>query len=173
MVNAPSNVYVERKGKLERVAIRFRDNDHIASVAQKMAARVSDAASTNPVRWWIAACRTAAGSTSSSRRWRSTVPASPSANSRVTVRHRRNDRKRLDDPCHRAIAGDRRPVSAQHARLRRHRFRQDDDAQRAQPIHRSQRTHCHHRGCGRVAASAAARDHPGDIGPPASKARGW
>src|SRR6476659_4960198 len=40
MVNGPSNVYVERRGKLERVAIRFRDNDHIASVAQKIAARV-------------------------------------------------------------------------------------------------------------------------------------
>src|SRR6516164_8591726 len=40
MVNGPSNIYVERKGKLERVAIRFRDNDHIASVAQKIAARV-------------------------------------------------------------------------------------------------------------------------------------
>ena len=40
MVNGPNNVYVERKGKLERVAVRFRDNDHIASVAQKIAARV-------------------------------------------------------------------------------------------------------------------------------------
>ena len=40
MVNGPSNVYVERNGKLERVAVRFRDNDHIASVAQKIAARV-------------------------------------------------------------------------------------------------------------------------------------
>jgi len=40
MVNGPSNVYVERNGKLERIAIRFRDNDHIASVAQKIAAQV-------------------------------------------------------------------------------------------------------------------------------------
>ena len=40
MVNGPNNVYVERAGKLERVAIRFRDNDHIASVAQKIASRV-------------------------------------------------------------------------------------------------------------------------------------
>jgi len=40
MVNGPSNVYVERQGKLERVAVRFRDNDHIASVAQKIAGRV-------------------------------------------------------------------------------------------------------------------------------------
>ncbi len=40
MVNGPANIYVERRGKLERVAVRFRDNDHIASVAQKIAARV-------------------------------------------------------------------------------------------------------------------------------------
>ncbi|MHC2463534.1 CpaF family protein [Bradyrhizobium embrapense] len=40
MINGPSNVYVERSGKLERVAVRFRDNDHITSVAQKIAAQV-------------------------------------------------------------------------------------------------------------------------------------
>ena len=40
MVNGPSNIYVERSGKLERVAVRFRDAAHIASVAQKIASRV-------------------------------------------------------------------------------------------------------------------------------------
>ncbi|WP_420970669.1 CpaF family protein [Bradyrhizobium sp. B120] len=40
MINGPNNVYVERAGKLERVAVRFRDNDHIASVAQKIASQV-------------------------------------------------------------------------------------------------------------------------------------
>ena len=40
MINGPTNVYVERSGKLERVAVRFRDNDHITSVAQKIAAQV-------------------------------------------------------------------------------------------------------------------------------------
>jgi pilus assembly protein CpaF len=40
MVNGPANIYVERSGKLERIAVRFRDNDHIASVAQKIAAQV-------------------------------------------------------------------------------------------------------------------------------------
>lgn len=40
MVNGPNKVYVERKGKVERVAVRFRDSDHIASIAQKIAARV-------------------------------------------------------------------------------------------------------------------------------------
>jgi pilus assembly protein CpaF len=40
MINGPSNVFVERRGKLERAVVRFRDNDHIASVAQKIAAQV-------------------------------------------------------------------------------------------------------------------------------------
>ena len=40
MVNGPNKVYVERNGKVERVAIRFRDTAHIASVAQKIASRV-------------------------------------------------------------------------------------------------------------------------------------
>lgn len=40
MINGPASVYVERNGMLERIAVRFRDNDHIASVAQKIAAQV-------------------------------------------------------------------------------------------------------------------------------------
>ncbi len=40
MVNGPNKVYVSRSGKLERVAIRFRDNAHIASIGQKIASRV-------------------------------------------------------------------------------------------------------------------------------------
>lgn len=40
MVNAPNKVFVERSGKVERAHVRFRDADHIASVAQKIAARV-------------------------------------------------------------------------------------------------------------------------------------
>jgi pilus assembly protein CpaF len=40
MVNGPSNIYVERNGKLERIAVRFRDHAHIVSVAQKIAAQV-------------------------------------------------------------------------------------------------------------------------------------
>jgi pilus assembly protein CpaF len=40
MVNGPANIYVERNGKLERSTIRFRDNQHIATIAQKIAAQV-------------------------------------------------------------------------------------------------------------------------------------
>jgi pilus assembly protein CpaF len=40
LVNAPDLVYVERHGKIELTDVQFRDNDHIASVAQKIVARV-------------------------------------------------------------------------------------------------------------------------------------
>jgi pilus assembly protein CpaF len=40
MVNGPNNVYIERHGKLERSNIRFRDTDHITTIAQKIAARI-------------------------------------------------------------------------------------------------------------------------------------
>jgi pilus assembly protein CpaF len=41
MVNAPNKIYVERRGKLERMPfVRFRDSDHIAAVAQKIVARI-------------------------------------------------------------------------------------------------------------------------------------
>jgi pilus assembly protein CpaF len=40
MVNSPTMVYVERKGMLERSGVRFRDTDHIMTIAQKIAARI-------------------------------------------------------------------------------------------------------------------------------------
>ncbi len=40
MVNGPKAVYVERRGKLELTDVQFRDNAHIAALAQKIVARV-------------------------------------------------------------------------------------------------------------------------------------
>ena len=40
MVNGPNAVFVERRGRLERADIRFRDADHIANIAKKIAAHV-------------------------------------------------------------------------------------------------------------------------------------
>jgi pilus assembly protein CpaF len=40
MVNGPADVFVERRGKLELTDVTFRDNDHIAQLAQKIVARV-------------------------------------------------------------------------------------------------------------------------------------
>ena len=40
LVNGPDQVYVERFGRLERTAIRFRDDEHVVRVIERIAARV-------------------------------------------------------------------------------------------------------------------------------------
>ena len=36
MVNSPTNIYIEREGKISRAAVAFRDNDHILQVIDKI-----------------------------------------------------------------------------------------------------------------------------------------
>ncbi|WP_028307564.1 CpaF family protein [Desulfitibacter alkalitolerans] len=36
MVNGPDNVYIERRGKLELTNVRFRDNDHVMHIIEKI-----------------------------------------------------------------------------------------------------------------------------------------
>lgn len=38
MVNGPKNIYIERKGKLERVPINFENNDHVARIIDRIMA---------------------------------------------------------------------------------------------------------------------------------------
>jgi pilus assembly protein CpaF len=40
LVNGPTNIYVERRGKLERTDVRFRDVQHIMSISQKIATKI-------------------------------------------------------------------------------------------------------------------------------------
>ncbi len=40
LINGPNCVYVERRGRLERTAIRFRDHDHLFGILQRIAGRV-------------------------------------------------------------------------------------------------------------------------------------
>lgn len=40
LVNGPSTVYIERKGRLEKVAVKFRDNAHLLHVIQRIVSRV-------------------------------------------------------------------------------------------------------------------------------------
>ena len=40
LVNGPFDVYVERRGKLEKTSARFRDGEHLVGVAQRIAAAV-------------------------------------------------------------------------------------------------------------------------------------
>ena len=67
MVNGPHQTFIERKGKLELAQIQFRDEEHLLQIARASSTR-SAAASTRPRRSPTPASRTAAASTSSSRR---------------------------------------------------------------------------------------------------------
>ncbi len=40
MVNGPERVFVERRGRLEQLAVRFRDSAHLANICQRIAASV-------------------------------------------------------------------------------------------------------------------------------------
>jgi len=40
LINGPFKVYVERHGELERTAIRFRDNDHLLRIVNRIVATV-------------------------------------------------------------------------------------------------------------------------------------
>ncbi|MDX2096007.1 MAG: CpaF family protein [Alphaproteobacteria bacterium] len=40
MVNGPEQVYIERKGKLELSEVRFRDNEHVMNIAQRIVTAV-------------------------------------------------------------------------------------------------------------------------------------
>ena len=40
LVNGPFDIYVERNGKLEKTAARFRDGQHLASIAQRIATAI-------------------------------------------------------------------------------------------------------------------------------------
>lgn len=40
LVNGPSQVYVERKGKLEHSSVQFQDEDHVRNIAVRIASRV-------------------------------------------------------------------------------------------------------------------------------------
>jgi pilus assembly protein CpaF len=40
MINGPDQIYIERKGKLELADIRFRDNEHVMNIAQRIVTAV-------------------------------------------------------------------------------------------------------------------------------------
>ena len=40
LVNGPQNIYVERRGRLERTPLRFRDDEHVVRLIERIASRV-------------------------------------------------------------------------------------------------------------------------------------
>ena len=84
LVNGPYDVFVERLGKLEKTAARFRDVQHVVNVAQPSPLR-SGGASTRRAPWSMPGLPMAAASTSCWGRWSSTAARSRSANSQNTA----------------------------------------------------------------------------------------
>jgi pilus assembly protein CpaF len=62
LVNGPFDIYVERHGKLEKTATRFRDAAHVVHVSQRIA--TLGVASTNPAPWSMPASPMAVASIS-------------------------------------------------------------------------------------------------------------
>ena len=73
MVNGHDSIYVERSGRLQPVDAPLHRRGPPAPHDRQDRVAGSAAASTSPARWWTPACPTAAASTPSSRRWRSTA----------------------------------------------------------------------------------------------------
>ncbi len=59
LVNGPHKMYVERRGKLEKTEVKFRDNDHLLQIIDRIVSKVGRRVDETSARWWTPACRTA------------------------------------------------------------------------------------------------------------------
>ena len=84
LVNGPHKVYVERRGKLEKTDVKFRDNDHLLQIIDRIVSKVGRRVDETQPDGGRPACRTAPASTPSSRRSPWTGRACPSAGSAPT-----------------------------------------------------------------------------------------
>ena len=143
LANGPFDIYVERNGKLEKTAARFRDGPHLANIAQRIATAVGrrideaspmvDARLANGSRVNIVLPPLVLnGGTISIRKF-------PASSLTLETMGAARELVARDGAC----IADCRPLAHQHSDLRRHRFRQDDIAQRGLAIHRPPRA-CDH-----------------------------
>ena len=169
MVNGPDQIYIERRGKIERVNSQLPERR--ARAPDHRPDRHPDRPAHRPVE--------PAGRRPPARRL-ARQRDHPAA---VARRARHHDPEVLGQAVHggrprQLRDGDRRDVRLparlrrgppQHLRLRRHRLGQDDDAQRRLVVHPRGRADHHDRGRRRAAAPPAARRHAGG---PAAEPRG-
>ena len=162
MVNGASTVFIEVAGKIQKTGIRFRDNQQLLNICQRIVSQIGRRVDESSP---ICDARLPDGS-----RVNAIVP--PLVDRRPGAHHpqiqarqahpRAAGQVRLDHAGRRRGAQGDRPLPRQHAHLRRHRLRQDHAAQLPDPLHRHRRTRHHLRGRGRTAAAAAARGAPGN-----------
>ena len=133
LVNSYNKVFIERQGRLQLTAVRFRDNAHLLHIIEKIVAQVGRRVDESQP---IVDARLKDGS-----RVNAIIP--PLALDGPSLIHppvrpprhyqRRDDRQPDDDAQHAAISGGVRGGQSDHSHLRRNRFRQNHDAQRASP----------------------------------------
>ncbi len=83
LINGPKNVYVERRGRMEKTNVTFRDDNHLMQIIDRIISKVAGV-SMKRVRWSMLACPMARVSTPSSGRWLWTGRAFPSGVSAPT-----------------------------------------------------------------------------------------
>ena len=156
MVNGPDDVYVERKGRIEKVGDRlFEGEEAVFHVIERIVAplglrvdgsspwvdaRLSDGSRVHAIVPPLSLC----GPVLTVRKF-SAVPLGPARS------HRERDDRAADARLPRRV----RPRPSQHRRVRRHELGQDDDARRPLGVHPGRRTDRHDRGRGRAPPRAS------------------
>ena len=162
MVNGSGTVYIEVNGKIQKTGIRFRDNQQLLNICQRIVSQIGRRVDESSP---ICDARLPDGS-----RVNAIVPPLAIDGPALTIRKFKKDKLTLDQlvkfgtitPEGAEILQDHRPLPRQHAGLRRHRLGQDDAAQLPDALHRRRRAHHHLRRRRRIATAAAARGAPGN-----------
>ena len=136
MVNGAGTVYIEVKGKIQKTGIRFRDNQQLLNICQRIVSQIGRRVDESSP---ICDARLPDGS-----RVNAIVPPLAIDGPALTIRKFKKDKLTLDQLVklrHYYAAGRRnpayhRPQPRQHAGLRRHRFGQNHAAQLPYAIHR-------------------------------------
>ncbi len=169
LVNTYKTVYVERHGVLEETSVVFKDNVHLMHIIEKIVsgvgrrvdesspmvdARLPDGSRVNVIVPPLAVD----GPIVSIRRFGSTPLSGQDLVNKGAMT------PEMLEVLQKAVQG-----AAEHRRLRWHRCRQDDSAERAVGVHLGTGADRNHRGFGRTAIEAEAR---GPAGVPSAQRRG-
>ena len=134
MVNGAGTVYIEVDGKIQKTGIRFRDNQQLLNICQRIVSQVGRRVDESSP---ICDARLPDGS-----RVNVIVPPLAIDGPALTIRKFKKDKLTLDQlvkfgtitPEGAEILQDHRPLPRQRADLRRHRLRQDHAAQLPDPV---------------------------------------
>ena len=162
MINGPKNIYCERRGKMEKTSVVFRDNDHLMQIIDRIISKVG--------RRVDETCPMVDARMLDGSRFNAIIPPLALDGACVSIRRFGSNPLEAGRPAelqglhardgHAAGRGDQGP--AEHHHLRRHGLRQDDAAEHAFQLHPQQRPRGDDRRRGRIAAPAGPRGAAGD-----------